>query len=64
MARRLRVFFMMINAKLNLTVRAVALVALLMLGSAPVSANGAADSKPIQLAALALPSAGRADWQQ
>ncbi len=53
----------MIIAKAKLTVRAVAL-ATLLLGSTPVRAHGANDGKPTQLAALALPSAARADWQQ
>lgn len=64
MLRRLREFHMTIDAKAILSVRAVALAAILMLGGAPVRANGAANDKPTQLAALALPSAARADWQQ
>lgn len=42
----------------------VTLVATLLLGGAPLRASDAANAKPLQLAALALPSAARADWQQ
>ena len=42
----------------------VAVVATSLLGSAPLRASDAVNAKPLQLAALALPSAARADWQQ
>jgi len=42
----------------------VALVATAILGNAQSQANDVAKAKEMQLAALALPSAARADWQQ